>query len=97
MFWFLSFADGRRPKGTQFLGGAIVEAQDFMAAIKKTHALGINPGGEVQGTGPSITVDSVGEELNKKYSNRLLTREECVEWDEAADGHVKNVQLMSRA
>ncbi len=97
MWWFLSFADGRLPKGTQFLGGVLIEAEDFTAAVQKTHFLGINPGGEVLGQGPAITIDAVGDAVYKKYSNRLLTREECNEWDDAANGHVKNVQLMPRA
>ena len=42
--WYLSFAsdDG-------WLGYAIVEADGFLSAVAVTHALGINPGGEVKG------------------------------------------------
>lgn len=43
MFW-LSFVD----TGTDtFLGGCLVKAEDAKAAVTKSHALGINPGGEV--------------------------------------------------
>lgn len=47
--WWLSFADPLRPKGQQFLGVAIVDAIGFIEAVKVTHLLGINPGGEVKG------------------------------------------------
>jgi len=43
LLW-LSFADK-----TGFLGVIITEELDFMSAIHATHALGINPGGEVRG------------------------------------------------
>ena len=47
-FW-LSFCDGKKEKGKQFIGVILIEAEDFISAIKKTHKLKINPGGEVQG------------------------------------------------
>lgn len=72
-FW-LSFADPGRPKGTQFLGVAIVVADDFLTAVRKAHALGINPGGEVQGAGTALLPAS-------KYLDRLLTKEEAEKAD----------------
>lgn len=48
-WWWLSFADGERPTGQQFLGVAVVRAAGFGLAVMRTHALGINPGGEVAG------------------------------------------------
>jgi len=72
-FW-LSFADGNRPKGTQLLGVCIVDAPDFLAAIHLCHKIGINPGGEVQG-GPFPP----GLTLPEGYKNRLLTRAEAEE------------------
>lgn len=48
MTWFyLSFADGRLPKGEQWLGASIVEGSSVSAAIQQARRLGINPGGEV--------------------------------------------------
>ena len=44
-FWWLSFVD---PEENKFLGGCLVEAEDAKAAVTKSHALGINPGGEIQ-------------------------------------------------
>lgn len=50
MTWFwMSFADPKRPKGQQFLGVAIVEADEFLHAVSISHRLGINPGGEIAG------------------------------------------------
>jgi hypothetical protein len=72
-FW-LSFADPGRPKGTQFLGVAIVNADDFLAAVRKAHALGINPGGEVQGFETPLLPAA-------KYLDRLLTKEEAEKAD----------------
>lgn len=76
--WWLSFADGRLPPGTQFLGACWVRATDFGEAVQRTHELGINPGGEVAGWS---NVDSTLE-VDDSWVERLLTREEC----EAADG-----------
>lgn len=48
--YWLSFADGDRPKGQQFLGAAIIDDCVNMAdAIEQAHVSGCNPGGEVQG------------------------------------------------
>ncbi len=44
---WMSFADPDLPEGTQFLGCAIVEAEDVVQAATVAHLLGINPGGEV--------------------------------------------------
>ena len=77
--WFLSFADGNLPQGSQFLGGAIVRASHMIEAVRVAHILGINPGGEVQG----IQVPSkLVSRIKGKWIERLLTREECEEWDE---------------
>lgn len=46
-YYWLSFCDPDRPKGTQFLGICIVEAADLPTAITKSHVLECNPGGEV--------------------------------------------------
>ena len=69
-FW-LSFVDPDLPEGKRFLGVAIVEAQGMTWAIKKAHALGVNPGGEAACyTMPPGTVD-------RKWLDRLLTKEEA--------------------
>lgn len=77
VFFWLSFADGDRPKGSQFLGVALVSAPGFIEAVRLTHHLGINPGGEVQ-----IMPIPPHHAVPVEYQNRLLTREECAAVDE---------------
>jgi hypothetical protein len=48
--WWLSFCDGDKPKGDQFLGVCLVEGNSLAEALAKAHTLDINPGGEVIGT-----------------------------------------------
>jgi hypothetical protein len=76
--WWLSFAgeDGN-------LGCCIVEAPGFMAAITKTHLLGINPGGEVAGfssedVGPDGR-EAMAEDVKRWGLDRLITRAELIE------------------
>jgi hypothetical protein len=78
--WWLSFADGSRPTGTQFLGAVIVEAPDLALAIGITHMLGINPGGEVMGA--PLPGESA---IHESWLDVLLSRAE-IEAAEAAPG-----------
>lgn len=48
--WWLSFVDGSRPEGDRFVGVCVVEADEFIDAIRLSHELGCNPGGAVRGT-----------------------------------------------
>ena len=64
--WWLSFADPDQPKGSQFLGVAIVDAVCFEEAVVWSHMLGCNPGGEVQG------VDISEEQVPKDFLHRIL-------------------------
>lgn len=61
-FFYLSFCDTERPKGTQFLGATIVEAPDSTSAVKRSWELGINPGGEVAILRSDKTIDELGSE-----------------------------------
>jgi hypothetical protein len=71
--WFyLSFADGRRPKGFQWLGAAFVKATTFEKAMWTAWLLRINPGGEVMG----YEIERLPPE---EYRNRLLTRSDLIE------------------
>ena len=73
MAWmWCSFADPDLPAGQQFLGVAIVEAEDVVTAAMQAHLLGINPGGEVMGV--LLPDDLLPPE---HWRNRLLTREEA--------------------
>lgn len=78
-FW-LSFADANKPEGEQFLGVIVLKAYSFPDAIRTSHALGLNPGGEVMGIDfPSLTPAMY--EVLKPYTGKLLTAEECHEVD----------------
>lgn len=76
-FW-LSFADSERPKGTQFLGVVIVDAGSFIEAVRLTHVLGLNPGGEVRGT----ELPDDAPPVAPRNMRRLLSREE-IEWHDS--------------
>jgi hypothetical protein len=83
--WWLSFCDASKPKGQQFLGACLVsggdtgdERQDFQIAIQTAWKLGCNPGGEVE----SLRVpETVERQIQAKWLGRLLTRQECEEFD----------------
>lgn len=66
-FW-LSFVVA----GTQ-AGVAVVDAENFLAAVVKTHQLGINPGGEVAGWEAPVN-DETTTMLNKLTSRADLVR-----------------------
>jgi hypothetical protein len=61
--WWLSFADE-----TGFKGVVILKALGMAHAIKRSHQLGINPGGEVMG----YTGDF--EDIPEALHNRLLNK-----------------------
>ena len=48
-WWWLSFCDPDLPEGQAFSGVVLVQAPDFLEAVRFAHRLGINPGGEVAG------------------------------------------------
>jgi len=73
LYW-LSFADPRRPEGKQFLGVAIVRATQAIEAVKVSHALGINPGGEVR-LHP-VVYEPGTLPVPEEYIERLLDRGE---------------------
>lgn len=84
-WYYLSFADGGRPKGTQFLGGCYVRVpvdaesmasrEQLWRTLQESHRLGINPGGEVRALGP-IPDEEIAEKVQPVDLRRLLTREE---------------------
>lgn len=65
-WWWLSFVE---PETDTFLGVAIVSGADPLAAVRRAHTLGINPGGDVAvfDIPPGRIVYSDG------YRGRLLT------------------------
>lgn len=44
---WMSFSDGTKPSGSQFLGVVVLRARDVREAMTISHALKINPGGAV--------------------------------------------------
>ena len=83
-FW-LSFADPSRPRGSQFLGVSIVKARTYFEATMRAHALGINPGGEVLGYDYKELWGA--PEPPEVHRHRLMSRLELVEagYEEAAE------------
>lgn len=77
-WWYLSFADGTREKGSQWLGAVYVQADSFIGAIDRAWELGINPGGEVQSFGP---LDEATMDANTALEDRerLLNEEDLGE------------------
>lgn len=70
--WWLSFADGARPRGEQFLGCVITAGAGFRDAVERARELGCNPGGEVQGC---ELPDNI--RIASRWVDRLLSRQEC--------------------
>lgn len=90
-YYWLSFADAAKPKGTQFLGALIIEGATLAAAIKAAHIMGLNPGGEIQAQAFETT-DPQGKELLEKWKEKLLTKDECWTLDPLMAGHVKALE-----
>ena len=72
-WYYISFADGTLPKGTQFLGAVVVEGYGVSTAIQRAHELGINPGGEALTAAWPDHVPLPAE----GFRNRLLNRAEA--------------------
>lgn len=69
--WYLSFAGAEG-----WRGAAIIRAHDFFGAVQVSHALGLNPGGEVWGAeAPYGKVpDAFVERMLSKGDLRTLDR-----------------------
>lgn len=77
-FFWMSFGDASLPKGSQFLGGLLIEADDFHAALLKSHRLLLNPGGEIKAFEIEVPIP---ESIEEEYADRLLTREQCADME----------------
>lgn len=69
-WYYLSFA-----ATTHSLGGAYIQAHNFIAAVLLVSSLGINPGGEVLGIGP-IPEEELDKHVPPEDRKRLLTPDE---------------------
>jgi hypothetical protein len=47
-YWWMSFVDKNKPKGSKFLGALIIKAENKYDVLVKSWTLGLNPGGDVQ-------------------------------------------------
>ena len=87
VWYYLSFADAKRPKGQQFLGGCYIEVPPdvqgdtrlmLWAALRRTHEIGINPGGDVRAHGP-IPEAFIWDHVPPAMREKLLTREQLAQ------------------
>ena len=77
-WWYISYADGNRPAGSQWLGACFVRATDAEGAIREAWRRGCNPGGE------AIVVRApAGLVGPRKFARRLLSRADVDAYDEA--------------
>ncbi len=67
--YYLSFAEPGK-----FLGGVYLEAHGPTSALRLTHELGINPGGEVMTY--SVPLELMRQKIPVDMRNRLLTKQE---------------------
>ena len=77
LIW-LSFADGDRPKGEQFLGACIVPGHDVISGVMHAWRLKCNPGGEAVA---QLIPREMRAIIGEKWIGRLLSRAECAEFD----------------
>jgi hypothetical protein len=85
--WYLSFADGDKPPGEQWLGAAIVRAPDLASAVSRAWAVGANPGGEVASVSFTLPVPP-------EFLDRLLDRQGVEGLDRALRGGGDAVSLL---
>ena len=80
IFW-LSFCSEKSDEKEAFLGACYIEAKNDLDAVRKTHELKINPGGQVliMPIPPLTSVPS-------KYMNKLLSIKEIQDIDEEFTG-----------
>jgi hypothetical protein len=76
-FW-LSFVDDDKPKGSKSLGIAIVRADDMVQAVHKAWETGCNPGGEIAGMGPFKMINAP-DEFKALPLHTLLSRQQLIE------------------
>ncbi len=67
---WMSFCDTDKPKDSQFLGVIITKALGLAHAVDKTHAMGINPGGEIK----SCEIEA--NEIKPEHFDRLLSKQD---------------------
>jgi hypothetical protein len=79
-WWWLSYADDEG-----FNGAVLIRANGFMSACQFSANVGFSPGGQVRGTLTPKLLEEVCPDVIKAYANRVLTKEECAEFDVKID------------
>ncbi len=82
-WWWLSFCDLDRPKGSQFRGAVIVEGDCLHLATARAHELGVAPAtgrDEVVG----LMIDAATT-IPSEWRNRLMTKEDAAAFDKAME------------
>lgn len=79
-WWWLSFADPSKPKGTQFLGALVIKAPGMATALLRAHRNGTNPGGAVEGF-PVQTDEAIALKVLEEVSGKLMSKAECDAFD----------------
>jgi hypothetical protein len=79
-WWFLYFSDPDKPKGQRFLGAAIVEGTSALRAVRRSWALGCNPGGRADYSDPTPPHPA-------SFRNRLLNEADIFELGFVRCGH----------
>lgn len=94
-YWWLSFADGGKPRGQEFLGACVVRASGFVTAIIAAKKFGCYPGGEVVGIPLTMTNEEAiavffvfaNGDRRKDPAYRLLARPEAEQLYAMIDAH----------
>lgn len=79
-WWWLSFADTRRPRGSQWLGMCVVQAHDLVAAIRVAWAQGLNPGGQVMSQDFDAVPAPPPAMLGRLITDRAELERLAIEW-----------------
>lgn len=87
--WWLSFCDGKTGK---FLGACQVPAHGMLEAIRASHYLGINPGGDVRGIGADPKLAML---VPEKYIGVLMDKHECEIFEALMDEKIKEAGLVA--
>jgi len=82
-WWWLSFVD---PRTGKWLGCTVVNAMDEFAAVKVSHALGVNPGGEVAFQKIVTDVKPPVELLEQLVTDRVDAQVHGRRWVEGMEG-----------
>lgn len=90
--WYMSFADGSLPEGSQWLGACFVKARGLVDATKASHRRGCNPGGGVKAGAMED-----GTEIPDEWLNRLLNKDDFSRFDREVFGGDGNVVQWSDA